>query len=117
MKGIATSKLLSTKLIHKKSVSKQSNFFESYDIKHIVLEKLRNFNIFQKDNPDSNDNNVQLNPAVEKTFKQICYDSKGDQDLSLKNQRLTKAKMKKFLQQKYDARLAVKLTAIFGWQN
>lgn len=55
------------------------------DIKTKILEKLRSFNIFQKDNTDSIDP-VSLNPTVERTFKHICnVENKDDKDLALKN--------------------------------
>lgn len=68
-----------------------------------------------------------IKKCVEEKFKQICsfgddvkdeYGKKDEKkDMSIHNHRLNRIKLKKYLQKRYNAKLANKLCYLFDWSN
>lgn len=86
---------------------------------------IRKFSVYDK---FSNEIGVepQIKKFVEDKFKQICSygedkeepGKKDDKkDMSIHNHRLNRLKLKKYLQKRYNAKLANKLCYLFDWSN
>ena len=59
-----------------------------------------------------------LKPCVEYVFKAICnQDGAYEKEASIKNYRLTKQNLKKYLTGKYNTRFAGKIAALFDFSN